>query len=102
MTSFAVDNELYILGLDSGQIYRINSTVLAGDYNNDDLVNALDFLVWWNTLGSTSDLRADGDSSGLIDYADFRLIRRTLGFVTVLPRCPLERNRNFSNQGLRT
>ena len=33
---------------------------LPGDYNHDDRVDAADFVVWRNTLGSTTELVADG------------------------------------------
>ncbi|MGD9633251.1 MAG: hypothetical protein AB7G28_08925 [Pirellulales bacterium] len=48
---------------------------LAGDYNSDGSVNAADYSVWRDTLGSTTDLRANGDNSGasagVIDQADY-------------------------------
>lgn len=47
----------------------------AGDYNRDGLVNAADFTVWRDTHGSSDDLRANGDNSGLsagvVDDADY-------------------------------
>ena len=46
--------------------------VLAGDYNGDGTVNAADYTVWRDTLGSTTDLRANGDASNsVIDAADY-------------------------------
>jgi hypothetical protein len=43
----------------------------GGDYNKDSVVNAADYTVWRNTLGSMSDLRADGDKNGVIQQADY-------------------------------
>jgi hypothetical protein len=43
---------------------------LAGDYNANGVVDAADYTIWRQTLGSMSDLRADGDNSGTIDQAD--------------------------------
>ncbi|MEQ8848031.1 hypothetical protein [Botrimarina sp.] len=40
------------------------STKSVGDYNGDGRVDAADYTVWRDTLGSTTDLRADGDDSG--------------------------------------
>jgi hypothetical protein len=40
---------------------------LEGDYNGDNVVDAADYTVWRDTLGSTSDLRADGNGNGIID-----------------------------------
>ena len=36
---------------------------MPGDYNRDGTVNAADYTVWRNTLGSTTDLRANGDNT---------------------------------------
>jgi hypothetical protein len=48
---------------------------LPGDYNHDGVVDAADYTVWRDTVGSTTDLRANGDdtgaSAGIIDQADF-------------------------------
>lgn len=43
---------------------------LAGDYNGDGRVDAGDYTVYRDTLGSTSDLRADGDHNGVVDAND--------------------------------
>jgi CSLREA domain-containing protein len=54
--------------------YRPN---LPGDYNFDGIVNAADYTVWRDTLGSTTDLRADssgptvGTPNGIVDQADY-------------------------------
>jgi len=43
----------------------------GGDYNKNSVVDAADYTIWRNTLGSTSDLRADGDKNGTIQQADY-------------------------------
>ncbi len=49
--------------------------LLAGDYNSDGLVNIADYTFWRDTLGSTTNLSANGDDSGpsqgVIDAADY-------------------------------
>lgn len=40
---------------------------IDGDYNGDGVVDAADYTVWRDTLGSTTDLRADGNGNGTID-----------------------------------
>jgi hypothetical protein len=48
---------------------------LAGDYNGNDLVDAADYTVWRNRLGSHFDLNGNGDetgeSAGVVDSADY-------------------------------
>lgn len=49
---------------------------LPGDYNFNGVVDMADYTLWRNTLGSTSDLRADGDGDGIVNEPD-RLLWRT-------------------------
>lgn len=57
--------------------------VLAGDYNGNGIVDAADYTVWRDTLGSMSDLRANGDNSGAsagkIDQADYTIWKSNFG-----------------------
>ena len=59
------------------------SSLLFGDYNQDGRVDAADYTVWRNTLGSTTDLRANGDdtgaSAGVIDEADYAFWKANYG-----------------------
>jgi arabinogalactan endo-1,4-beta-galactosidase len=56
---------------------------LAGDYNENGSVDAADYVVWRKTVGSTTDLRANGDdtgaSAGIIDQADFDFWKARFG-----------------------
>lgn len=52
---------------------------LAGDYNRDGRVDAADYVVWRNTLGSDSHLAADGSRNGMIDQADYNVWRANFG-----------------------
>jgi arabinogalactan endo-1,4-beta-galactosidase len=55
--------------------------VLAGDYNGDGKVSAADYTVWRDTLGSTTDLRANGDdSNSVIDQDDYLVWLDNYGF----------------------
>jgi hypothetical protein len=52
-------------------IWRANATGLpSGDYDENGLANGTDFLVWQRTLGSVSQLAADGNHNGIIDSGD--------------------------------
>lgn len=46
-------------------------TTPPGDHNGDGAVDAADYVLWRDTLGSVSDLRADSDRSGKVDAGDY-------------------------------
>jgi hypothetical protein len=54
-----------------------------GDFNNNGVVDAADYVVWRNTLGSTTDLSADADGSLNITAVD--LMRWTANFGSTVP-----------------
>jgi hypothetical protein len=53
--------------------------VAPGDYNLDGLVDASDYLVWRNTVGSMSNLAADGNGDGKVDQDDYVVWRGNFG-----------------------
>ena len=59
------------------------SDLPPGDYNRDGLTDAGDYVLWRNTLGSTDDLRANGDNTGgsfeIVDLADYVFWRANYG-----------------------
>jgi hypothetical protein len=58
--------------IDIGAFELQSLPTLVGDYNLDGVVNAADYTVWRDTLGSTTNLAATGDdSTGVIDEADY-------------------------------
>jgi hypothetical protein len=65
------DGELYAMFL-NGQIMRIAAPlpVLAGDYNDNGIVDAADYTVWRDKLGSTDMLPNDlvGGTIGAAHY----------------------------------
>ncbi len=66
-------------GLSDGLVLRLaytNDSVLVevrlgGDFNNDGIVDASDYTVWRDALGSTENLLADGNGNGVVDQADY-------------------------------
>jgi hypothetical protein len=55
---------------------------LVGDYNENGVVDAADYVVWRHTLGETgAGLAADGDGSGAVDQADYDLWRANFGAI---------------------
>jgi poly(beta-D-mannuronate) lyase len=53
--------------------------VLPGDYNLDGIVDALDYTVWRNTVGSETEFAADGNGDGEIDVADYEIWKMHYG-----------------------
>jgi hypothetical protein len=60
---------------------------LTGDYNLNGVVDAADYVVWRNTLGTTGPLYAGADSSGngIVDQADYLIWRANFGKTLPLP-----------------
>lgn len=56
---------------------------LAGDFNDDHTVNAADYTVWRDNLGTHFDLHGNGDesgpSAGVVDLADYGLWKSNYG-----------------------
>lgn len=46
---------------------------VSGDYNDNGIVDAADYTVWRDTLGSTTVLDADGNGNGIVDQNDYDL-----------------------------
>jgi hypothetical protein len=56
----------------------------TGDYNNDGMVDAADYVVWRDSLHQTGQgFAADGNTNGTIDDADYDVWKA--GFGTLLP-----------------
>ncbi len=52
---------------------------LAGDFNVDGVVDAADYTVYRDTLGSTTQLAADASRNGIVDAADYAVWRANFG-----------------------
>jgi hypothetical protein len=72
-------SQLYLTGV----ISVTGAAAVAGDYNGNGIVDAADYTIWRDTLGSTTDLRANGDNTGAsadkIDQADFNVWKSNFG-----------------------
>src|SRR3954471_16274788 len=55
------------------------NVIFGGDYNKNATVDAADYPLWRKTLGSTSNLAADGDANGTIEQADYAFWRSRFG-----------------------
>jgi hypothetical protein len=56
-----------------------NATVGNADYDDDSDVDGADFLIWQQTLGSETELAADGNQNGKVDAADLDLWKLQFG-----------------------
>ena len=56
---------------------------MAGDFNDDGIVDAADYTVWRNSLGTTFDLNGNGNeagsSAGVVDADDYQLWKANFG-----------------------
>ena len=52
---------------------------LQGDYNDDGIVDAADYTVSRDALGSTTNLAADGNGNGIVDAADYDVWKTNFG-----------------------
>lgn len=64
--------------------FEVLAPLLAGDYNDDGRVDAADYTVWRDTVGSLTDVRADGTGpvglpDGVIDQFDYDFWKENFG-----------------------
>ena len=55
---------------------------VPGDYNGNGIVDATDYTVWRDTLGSTTDFRADGDGNHLVNANDYTFWKTRFGNIS--------------------
>ncbi|CAE7040623.1 unnamed protein product [Symbiodinium sp. CCMP2456] len=69
--------------LTTGELSVVSFEGLLGDFNDDGVVNAADYTVWRDNVGTSFDLNGNGnelaDSAGLVDAADYQLWARNYG-----------------------
>jgi hypothetical protein len=77
---------------DAGAAYLYNVPVgIAGDFNQDGLVDAADFVVWRDSVGQTgTSLPADGNGDGTVNQADHALWRANFGLGVPVVPTPLQ------------
>jgi PEP-CTERM motif len=81
------DNTAYIPANGTGFPKLIPAPVV-GDYNRDGNVDAADYTVWRDTLGSNTFMAADGNGNGTIDAGDLTKWKTGLGAHVLAPSLP--------------
>jgi prepilin-type N-terminal cleavage/methylation domain-containing protein/prepilin-type processing-associated H-X9-DG protein len=62
-------------------VLSVGGASLAGDYNSNGQVDAADYSVWRNTLGSATALAADGNGNHVIDQGDYAVWKSSFGMT---------------------
>ena len=68
-----------------------------GDYNNNGVVDAADYVVWRDTLGSSTSFQADGNRTGSVTSADYDYWRARFGNVVPVDTLPNPSQPSFTN-----
>ena len=65
--------------LTAGAFAVAELVLIDGDYNGDGVVDAADYTVYRDSLGSSVDLAADGNNNGVIDPGDYTVWQNNFG-----------------------
>jgi autotransporter-associated beta strand protein len=66
-------------------ILTVGPSILAGDYNNDGIVNAADYVVWQKNVGQPSQTLPNDTTGVIIGQAQYDLWRSSFGNTMPLP-----------------
>lgn len=81
--TFTFTGHVFFQASASAIVDTLGAFTPLGDYNLDTVVNAADYALWRDTLGSTTDFRANGTNEGasldIIDEADYEYWRARFG-----------------------
>jgi hypothetical protein len=67
------------------KISDLPSNTIAGDFNGDGFVDAADYALWRDTLGSSTNLAADADGNGMVNLLDYNIWAANYGAQPSLP-----------------
>ena len=65
----------------ASQLYTagVLSVTILGDYNGNGTIDAADYTVWRDTLGSLTNLTANGNGNSVIDAGDYGVWKQNFG-----------------------
>jgi autotransporter-associated beta strand protein len=66
-------------------ILTVGPSILAGDYNNDGIVDSADYVVWRANVGQPSQSLPNDTTGVLIGTAQYNLWRSNFGSTTAVP-----------------
>ena len=72
------DNDNGAIWIDSAGLF-IETVTLAGDYNEDGIVDAMDYAVWRENLGAAAGTLPNDDDGGVIGADQYETWRANLG-----------------------
>ncbi|HEX2474331.1 MAG TPA: dockerin type I domain-containing protein, partial [Lacipirellulaceae bacterium] len=82
---FGSSTEAAVLGnqefAESAEADALLTIRVMPDYNRNGAVDAADYVVWRKTVGSATELRADGNGDGAVDVQDYNLWKSFFGMV---------------------
>jgi glucose/arabinose dehydrogenase len=72
-----------------GEIFRVVPDSPAGDYDGNGTVDAADYVLWRDTVGSPSNFAADGNGDGAVDQDDYMVWRTNFGNSRITASGPI-------------
>lgn len=61
--------------------FHLSPLFIDGDYDHNGIVDAADYTVWRDSLGSTTMLAADGNGDGVVNQGDYAIWKANYGTV---------------------
>ena len=74
--------DLYFSG---AGILTVGPPILAGDYNNNGIVDAADYVIWRKNVGQPSQTLPNDTTGVIVGDAQYNLWRSNFGSTTALP-----------------
>jgi autotransporter-associated beta strand protein len=66
-------------------VITVGPSILAGDYNNDGVVNAADYVVWQNNIGQPSQTLPNDTTGVIVGAAQYNLWQSNFGDTVPAP-----------------